>query len=366
MPKKKEELEPVQPETTQPEPEPTEAAEVTDKPEPKEPKPAKSETKIGAKPEVAVAEFKAKREWHMSKDMAIKIGAGVAILLALALLAFGVLIYVYKSESAVVRMVSEVVPYPVEEVNGGFVRYSEYLFDVDANKRAYQNNAKLNNQPAVDFNSADGKKMLSDIRQHSLEKLKADEVTAQLAHQKKVTVSDKEVNDLVNDLYNRYGGKETLLKTLKQIYNWDLSDLRSVVRKQLLAQKLQDKVTSDPAVAAQAKAKAQDVLNKIQQGGDFAALAKQYSQASDASSGGDLGSFTKGQLPDELQKAVDALQPGQVSDLVQTKYGFEIIKVTAKNGDSAQASHILIETIDYDQYFQDQLNKAKTKYLIKV
>jgi parvulin-like peptidyl-prolyl isomerase len=307
-----------------------------------------------------------KRPLRLSKDMAIKVGAVVLALVALFVLAFGVLIYGYRSESRAVELVSAVIPYPVQRVNSSFVLYNDYLFEVDANKRAYQNNAKLNGQPAVDFTKAEGKKMLTEIHKHALDKLKSDAVVAQLARQKKVTVSEKEVNDLVNDLYSRYGGKETLMKTLKQIYSWDLADLRRVVRKQLLAQKLQEKVTTDPATEAIAKAKAQDVLGKIKQGGDFAAIAKQYSQASDASAGGELGSFTRGQLPDELQKAVDALQPGQVSDLVKTKYGFEIIKVTEKSGDTAKASHILIETVDYDQYFQEQLDKAKTQTFIKV
>src|SRR5262249_18043524 len=154
-------------------------------------------------------------------------------------------------------------------------------------------------------------------KQHALDKLKSDVVTAQLASQKKVKVSGKEVDDLINQLYQRYGGKDTLLKTLKQIYGWDLSDLRGVVYKQLLAKDLETKVTNDPALAAAAKAKAQAVVKQLKDGADFAEVAKKSSQASDAATGGDLGFFTKGQLPDELQKAAEALQPGQVSDAVK-------------------------------------------------
>jgi len=84
---------------------------------------------------------------------------------------FGVLIYAYRSENPAVKAVASVVPYPVERVNGHFVTYKSYLFEVDANKRAYQNNAKLNNQPAVDFNSADGKKLVVQIKEHALDKL---------------------------------------------------------------------------------------------------------------------------------------------------------------------------------------------------
>ena len=301
------------------------------------------------------------------KGLAIKTASVVVILLVLVVAIFGVLVYGYKSENPAVKAVSQVVPYPAERVNGRFVSYSDYLFEVDANKRAYQNNAKLNNQQPVDFNSADGKKLVTQIKQHALDKLKSDALTAELADQKHVKVSGKDVNDLVNQLYSRYGGKDTLLKTLNQIYGWNLNDLKKVVYKQLLAQDLQQKVTSDPMADATAKAKAEDVLNKVKGDGDFTALAKQYSQASDAASGGDLGFFTKGQLPDNEQAAAEALQPGQVSDVIKTQYGYEILKVIEKKDDgSIHAQHILIKTIDFNSWFQDQLNKAKTNTYIKV
>jgi len=265
-----------------------------------------------------------------------------------------------------VRAVASVVPYPVERVNGSFVTYGDYLFEVNANEMAYQNNAKLNNQPSVNFTSKDGKTLLKQIQQHALDKLKSDAVVAQLASQKKVKVTDKQVNDLINQLYQRYGGKDTLLKTLKQIYGWDISDLHRVLYKQLLATNLQTAVQNDPAADAAAKAKAQKVLAQIKDGGDFSALAKQNSQASDASSGGDLGYFTKGQLPDNEQAAAEALQPGQVSDVIKTQYGYEIIKVLDKKDDgSIHGQHILIETVDFNSYFQDKLNKAKVNTYIK-
>lgn len=301
------------------------------------------------------------------RSLALRVGAVALTLLVVVVAVFGVLIYKYKSESPAVRIAANILPYPVEQVNGQFVSYRDYLFEVDANKKAYQNNAKLNNQTAVDFKSEDGKKLLTQIRQHALDKLKSDAVTAQLASQKKVTVTDKEVNELIDQLYDRYGGKDTLLKTLNQIYGWNLNDLKSVIRKQLLLKNLEDKVTADPAVDAAAKTKAQDVLKKVQDGGDFGELAKQYSQASDAATGGDLGFFAKGQLPDNVQAAAEALQPGQVSDAIKTQYGYEILKVVEKKDDgSIHGLHILIKTIDFNDYYQKELDKAKVKKLISV
>ena len=301
------------------------------------------------------------------KGAVIKVAAIIVAVIIVVVIVFGVLIYGYKSENPVVKAVAEVVPYPVEQVNGQFVSYNDYLFEVNANERAYQNNAKLNNQPTVDFTTAAGQKLVTQIKQHAMQTLVSDAVIAQLASQKKVTVSDKDVNNLINQLYQRYGGKATLLKTLNQIYGWNLNDLTGVVRQQLLAQDLQNEVTSDPALEAAAKAKAENVLTQIKNGSDFSTLAKTYSQASDASNGGNLGYFTKGQLPDALQTAAEALQPGQVSDVIKDTYGYEIIKVLDKKSDgSIEAQHILIETVDFNTYLQQQIKKAKVSTYLNV
>lgn len=72
---------------------------------------------------------------------------------------------------------------------------------------------------------------------------------------------------------------------------------------------------------------AREVLEKARRGEDFAALAKAHSQDGSAQAGGDLGWFTKDQMVPTFADAAFAMNPGQVSDLVRTPYGFHIIKV---------------------------------------
>jgi len=78
------------------------------------------------------------------------------------------------------------------------------------------------------------------------------------------------------------------------------------------------------------RAKASSVLERAKKGEDFGSLAKQFSEDSTASSGGDLGSFTPGQMVPEFDRAAFSLGPGAISDLVQTQFGFHIIKVNEK------------------------------------
>ena len=85
----------------------------------------------------------------------------------------------------------------------------------------------------------------------------------------------------------------------------------------------------DPNQAkAQAKAKAEDLLSKIRGGEDFAELAKTHSSCPSAANGGDLDYFKRGEMDAPFEKAAFELAPGQVSGVVETSYGFHIIKVT--------------------------------------
>lgn len=81
----------------------------------------------------------------------------------------------------------------------------------------------------------------------------------------------------------------------------------------------------------EAKKKAEDVLKKAKSGEEFAALAKEYSDdKGSGSEGGDLGFFGKGRMVPEFEEAAYALKVGEISEIVESQFGYHIIKVTDK------------------------------------
>jgi peptidyl-prolyl cis-trans isomerase C len=116
---------------------------------------------------------------------------------------------------------------------------------------------------------------------------------------------------------------------------------------------------ADPNEAgAKAKAKAEELLEQIKAGSDFAELAKANSDCPSAENGGDLGFFSRGRMVPPFETAAFALEVGQVSDIVETRFGYHIIKVT----DHKDAVHKTFEQVK-DEIMQ-QLMQIKQRELV--
>jgi parvulin-like peptidyl-prolyl isomerase len=112
---------------------------------------------------------------------------------------------------------------------------------------------------------------------------------------------------------------------------------------------------ASPEEEAQARQKATKVLQALRHGGDFAALARQYSEGPSAERGGLLGTFRVGELLPGFEEAAQSLAPGEISDIVRTRAGLHIIRVEDRQKGGHRALKEVREEIKND------LLQAKTE-----
>lgn len=120
---------------------------------------------------------------------------------------------------------------------------------------------------------------------------------------------------------------------------------------------------ADAKAKQDARAKASDVLKQVKGGKDFGELAKNYSQdPGSAANGGDLGYFAQGQMVPPFEQAAFALKPGDVSDVVETPFGFHIIKVADKQ--AARLVTLDEATPQIQEFLQNQQRQQKTEAFV--
>ena len=100
----------------------------------------------------------------------------------------------------------------------------------------------------------------------------------------------------------------------------------------------------DTAVETKTRIVMQSILDSIHAGGDFADFAKRYStDPGSAAGGGDLGWEKRGVFVREFEETVFGMKEGDVSSIVKTQFGFHIIQLLGRRGESVHARHILMK-----------------------
>ena len=121
----------------------------------------------------------------------------------------------------------------------------------------------------------------------------------------------------------------------------------------------------EAAALSAAEAKANDLLKQIKDGASFEDIAKKFSDGPSAAEGGTLGAFKRGALAKELEDKTFAMKAGEVSDVIRTKQGYVILKVT----DHQQAGIPPLKDVEpkiQDALYYDKLQPALRAYLTKL
>lgn len=271
----------------------------------------------------------------------------------------------------------------VAKIGSENVTAKEYTYFLNTIKQSMFNAAQQENEslseeqfwntPIKDENAIDvaKKQAMDQIKEIKIQVIKAKEKGLKLEN----TELDG-INQGFDDLAEKNGGKAEVNKQYMSLYGIDLDDFKEIYKELVLAGKLYPEETKDMQVTDEdvesyyeqnpdkykttsfrlsageavwarhilisagqdateeevetARTRAQELLDRVNKGEDFAALAKESSEdGGSAQYGGDYV-FERGEMVEEFEETAFSLKPGEVSELVKTVHGFHIIKLEEK------------------------------------
>jgi peptidyl-prolyl cis-trans isomerase SurA len=223
------------------------------------------------------------------------------------------------------------------------------------------------------------------LKRQILDQLIADKLVLAQAVEDSIVVTEDEVTRQLDDNIKRivmnYGSEQRV----EELYGMPVSrikrEFRDNIKKQMLSQRLQQKkfgeisvspheveefmqtvkdslpmipkqvvvsqifISSKPSDSTKmhARAKMQLLLDSLKKGADFQDLAKKYSQDGSAQYGGDLGWAKRGSFVKEFEETAFALRDGQISNIVETQFGYHIVQLVERKGEAVHTRHILMK-----------------------
>lgn len=179
-----------------------------------------------------------------------------------------------------------------------------------------------------------------ELKEYYIEMMKEQRLKEQVINQKiksKVSITDAEIEN-----YYQENSEEIPLRPEM--------DRIGMIMKEMKASKASKKA---------ALVKINKLRDQLEDGADFATLATENSECASANNGGDLGFFGKGMMVKEFEDAAFDLMPGEISGVVETMFGYHLIKLNEKKDNEISASHILI------QVKPDELDKEAVRVQMK-
>ena len=267
----------------------------------------------------------------------------------------GLLLYRYQSTGNFAYRVSQLVPFPISKVDGSYVSYEDYLFELRYSLFYFGNY----DQEGVDINSTEGEQLVLELKNQALDKIKLDAIAKRLAEENAVVVTEADIERQIENIRAQggIGGSDQALEDiLGSSYDWDINDLRRTIRLQLIRQSLPrvlDTATIDKANLAN---------QRLAEGTAFEDVARNFSDdLLTRENKGIIGliSRTNTDLPPEFIEAAFSLEPGETSELIESRFGLHIIRINKVDGDEREVAHILFSYFDIDQYLREELAKVE-------
>lgn len=269
-------------------------------------------------------------------------------------------LYPAQNTSRFFYRLTQLVPVPVASIDGETVRYSDYLLRVRGALHY------LETEDAVNLNVGDGKRQRDYQKRQAMDTAADNAYVAKMAREANVRISEKEVDDFINQQLNSrqpaLSVEQFEQNVTRRYYDWSFAEYRQTVRDQLLKRKV------SLAIDNQAKQKANDTLQQLRAGADFATIAKaQSDDPATKATGGDVNFVPKNNDdPDGLIAAAGRLQAGQLSDVITARNGYYIIKLTENRAADIRYQRIFIKLGELDNRLKKLRDDNKVREYISI
>ena len=269
--------------------------------------------------------------------------------------------------------------------------------DFDKIFAVYKTQVEANEGSDIWEKTYDGKKYIDLAKEQVLEQMIKEKVQLNKAEELNILVAQEEIDAEYEKFKKLFNTEEKFIEYLAEA-KMDIDYFKESIWKGLIINKLKDNLTiaievSDEELEAyyathmdmffrvkashillETEEEAKEILVRVHEGEDFNTLAKEYSiDPSVKENGGDLGYFRHGNMVEPFEEAAFSLKPGEISDIVESQYGFHIIKVEDRKIDELDdvkdelKTSMLIDkkSSDYGEIFQKLYDEAKIEKFLK-
>jgi len=295
----------------------------------------------------------------------------VLSVLGASLLIVAVLLYGFGKRGTFIDKISNYLPYPAAMIEwGSFVAIGDVNSDLTSIKKFYESQNFSDVGLRVDFATEDGQKRLRVKEKNLLNKLIENKIIEKIARSKGIVITKEMASQNVQREVEQYGNGSEVEKNLANLYNWNMDDFKEkIVKPDMYRDELDKNRKATDESFVEAKERILQVQKELNDKGEFAEVAKKYSEGESAKNGGDLGWFTADQMMPEIAMSVFMMKEGERSDVVESSIGFHIIQIddrkTEDGIDKIKVRQILIRAKSFSDWLLEQEKNMRVRVFLK-
>ena len=260
---------------------------------------------------------------------------------------------------------SKIIPFPAAIIDyTNFISMNDMQKNLASIEKFYATQNLSEEGLRVDFTTPDGQKRLKIKEKEILNKMIEDKVIEILAKKQGFSISEADVDKAVSEQLAKYGTTKDVQDNLLNSYGWNLDDFKTqVVLPAIYREMLTQYAAGQTASGTVSKTKIEQAQQELENGKDFAEVAKEFSDGASGENGGELGWVTKDQVVPELQDALFGSKPLEKNSIIESSIGFHIVEIENRkkenNEDVLQLRQIFVAKNVFADWLETQKEKMK-------